>query len=363
MRVANLSYWLAVLAILLLIAWLSSGSVSRAIPSMAARSDAATVTLPRVAYRALTAERIAHVVRVEGQIEAHKAITIKARLDSVVKTVRVQDGDRIAGGTLLLELDAEDLPARIKAVSAGIELARSELAAARSLSDRGLASDIARKERVANLSTAESQLVTLETQLAHTVIKAPFGGVAEQVLAEPGESVKNGDMLLRLIKDESLIMVGQIPQQHVHAMQPGLKVHGRLLSGREIEGRLSFVSSEADPATRTYRVEALFSNPERLKLAGSTVTLSIQLGTVEAHRISPAHLTLDRQGQLSIQHLADDDTIVETPVARVQATNEAIWVSGLPSTIRMVTLGKGFAPVGSRVAAYEESAVLSRADP
>ncbi len=363
MPFAKTSYWLALLATLVVIGWLASGKVSQATTGLATREQMSDGGLSRVAYRVLTASVIDNEVRAEGQVEADRAITVRARIDSVVKQLPVDNGTRVARASLLVELDAEDLPARIASAKAAVELARSEMAAAKSLSGRGLMADTDRQQRVASLASAEAQLASLETLLGYTTIRAPFAGLVDLVAVDAGESVRSGDMLLRLIDDERLLMVGQVPQQSVSALKLGLSVRGRLLSGQDLHGRLTFIRSEADPATRTYRVEAAFDNPKRLRLAGSTVSLAILLGTVEAQQLSPADLTLDRQGRLSVQHLSEDDVLLETPVERVKATAEAVWVTGLPRETRLVTLGKGFAPVGSKVEAVEESTLSSRTSP
>ena len=75
-------------------------------------------------------------------------------------------------------MEQEDWPARASRLPGGGRTCQSELAAARSLSDRGFTSDTSRKERQANLSQAEAQQTTAETQLGFTtILRAPFSGV------------------------------------------------------------------------------------------------------------------------------------------------------------------------------------------
>ncbi|MBK8972631.1 MAG: efflux RND transporter periplasmic adaptor subunit [Hahellaceae bacterium] len=360
MNKASVSYWLAVGTVVGLILWFSTGTVTQAGTSLAEKNLSATAGPLKVAYRALQAETIAHALRAEGQVEADKAVTLAARLDSVVSQVRVKAGARVTQGTVLVEMDQEDWPSRLASAKAAVELAKAELAAARSLSDRGLASDTSRKERQANLAQAEAQQMTLETQLGFTTVRAPFSGVVETVEVEGGESVRNGSPLLRLIDDQHLKLVVRVPQQSIQSVALGQSVTGRLLDGRVLRGKVSFIGAEADAETRTYRVEAAFLNPGGTRLSGATASVSVDVGSVLAHRLSPAYLSLNPEGQLSVQIVDEQNTLRELPVERVRADKDSVWVTGLPPLARMVTLGKGFAPVGSVVEATEEQDLFAQ---
>ena len=360
---AAVSYWLAMGTVVALIVWFSTGSVTQAGTTVSDRSQAPVSGPLKVAYQTLIAAPMTHELRAEGQIEAETAVTLTARLDTVVKQVKVKAGTRVSAGAVLIEMEQEDWPARLASAKAAVELAKSELAAARSLSDRGFTSDTSRKERQANLSQAEAQQTTLETQLGFTTIRAPFSGVVETVAVEAGEALRNGAALLRLIDDQHLKLVIRIPQQSIRDVRIGQSVVGQTLDGREIRGKVSFIGAEADTATRTFRVEAAFDNAQQWRLSGATASVSVQVGEVLAQHLSPAYLSLNAEGQLSVQIVDEQNVIRELPVQRVRADKESVWVTGLPEKARLVTLGKGFAQVGATVEAVEEQALLAREAP
>lgn len=350
------SYWLALGLMILVIVWLSSGSVSQARDSAPdpLKKSPETV-LPNVAYRALEAETIADTLSVEGYIEARHNAWIRSRLDSSVEEIPVREGQQVRKGDTLLRLDRESLPTQIAATEARLRQKRSELKAAESLSGRRLASETDLATRQADLAETEAELSSLKLQLSFTTLSAPFDAMIETLDVEPGEQVSPGDPMIHLVSNHQLVLVAQVPQQHIRRVRKGLPVEARLLDGRKMVGEIDFIATVADTATRTYRVEALFRNADGERLAGSTAKLDIRFGEVQVHALSPAFLTLDDSGSLSIQHIDEENRVIETPVERVRASATQVWVRGLPAQIRLLTLGKGFVQVGETVNAQPEA--------
>ncbi len=349
------TYWVALGIVIVITAWVASGSVESAKDTPPEAESSQPEQLPKVAYRTITATSVPRTITVQGQIESWRDLVLEARQDSYVEAIHVENGQRVNKGDLLLTLSKEDLPAQMAEAKAQAAVAKSELVAAQSLFKRGLLADTELKVKEASVASAEATVARLNQQLDNTLIKAPFDGVIEDRRVENGATVQNGTELLKIVDDSKLKLVGQVPQQHILQLNQGDVVVAKLLNGAEVTGRTSFIGYQASSSTRTYRMEAELENPERKRLSGATATLEIGLGEVEAHVISPALLRLDEEGRLSVEHLSDDDRVLVTPVARVKASNTALWVSGLPHNTRLITLGKGFVSQGQLVDAVPEA--------
>ncbi|WP_020407253.1 efflux RND transporter periplasmic adaptor subunit [Hahella ganghwensis] len=349
------TYWVALGIVILITAWVASGSVETAKDSPPEATDTGQKALPKVAFREIGAVSVAKTITVQGQVEPWRQLVLGSRLDSYVEEIRVEKGQRVKKGEVILTLSEEDLPARMLEAKAEAAVAKSELTAAQSLFKRGLLADTELKVKEASVASAEAAVARLDQLLQHSVIKAPFDGVIETRHVEVGATVQTGTELIEIVDDTKLKLVGQIPQQYVLQLKAGDQMVARLLNGKEVKGRVSFIGYQANSSTRTYRVEAELSNPEHLRIAGATATLAIDLGEVKAHKISPALLSLDDKGNLSVEHLTDDNHVQITSVERVKATNTALWVSGLPQETRLITLGKGFVTEGQLVNAVPES--------
>ncbi|MBU6953293.1 efflux RND transporter periplasmic adaptor subunit [Hahella sp. HN01] len=358
MRTRIPTYWISFGIIVALAVWLMAGPVQTAQTEApeAAKQEKAAPT--KVAYKVAQAETIKKALEIQGQIDVWRQVNLQSRLGSTVEKVAAERGRRVNQGDLLLTLNEEDLPAQMAQAKAQVDVARSELKAAKSLMQRGLQAETELKSKQAALASAEAAVARLEQDLKHTRIHAPFAGVIEDRMVELGQTVQEGVTLVRLIDDHKLKLIGQAPQQQVGLISIGQPVTAHLLNGETLTGRVSFIAAQADANTRSFTVEAELDNPQRLRVAGSTATLNIDVGDVMAHRISAALLSLDEKGRLSVEYLDADQRIARTPVERIRASNTELWVSGLPETVKLITMGRGYAKLGEKVDATPEEELL-----
>jgi multidrug efflux system membrane fusion protein len=74
-------------------------------------------------------------------------------------------------------------------------------------------------------------------------------------------------------------------------------------------------------------------------------------GEALAQRISPALLTLDSAGTLGVYIVDDMQIAAFIPVEIEQSETDGIWVSGLPETANVITVGQGYVNPGQKVEA------------
>ena len=69
---------------------------------------------------------------------------------------------------------------------------------------------------------------------------------------------------------DPMLLVGQVSERDVTRLAIGGTATGALVSGETATGIISFIGHQADPSTRTYRVEATVPNPDHQLLSGAT---------------------------------------------------------------------------------------------
>jgi multidrug efflux system membrane fusion protein len=149
--------------------------------------------------------------------------------------------------------------------------------------------------------------------------------------------------------------VGFVPESDVARVTPGVSAGARLVSGREVTGQVTFVSRSADPLTRTFRVELTVANEDLAIRDGQTAEIAIAAEGAPAHLLAQSTLTLDDDGRLGVRSVAEDDTVAFLPVTLLRDTREGVWVTGLPETVDVITLGQEYVTDGVRVApSFEE---------
>ncbi|MBD3898091.1 efflux RND transporter periplasmic adaptor subunit [Halomonas sp. ML-15] len=343
------SILLALACGLALLLWMLFGDLQRFSAEAPEAEPARDVTLTRVEVQHSNAQRFSPRLTAQGQLSAWQDIELRARREGQIDALPVAQGERVEAGQTLLELAREDLPSQLARAEADLELARAELAGADQLRQRDLVSRTEQLRLAGAVAGAVAEVEQLRQALEHTRPKAPFAGTLDQLNVDAGATLQVGEVYARLVDDSRLRATANIAQRDALDLEPGLPVSVRLLDGSTLDGELSYVASRADEGTRSFAVEARVDNPERRRLAGASASLIITRAEQSAHRLSPALLVLDTEGQLGVYAVDDDDRVVIHSVRLLAADSREAWVTDLPDSVTLITLGGGFVSDGERV--------------
>jgi multidrug efflux system membrane fusion protein len=130
----------------------------------------------------------------------------------------------------------------------------------------------------------------------------------------------------------------------------------RLVTGQTVQGRVRYVGSRSDPATRTFTVELEVRNPSGRMAAGVSAELRIGLEHVLAHRVPASLLALDEAGVLGVKAVDEQGRVVFHPAEVMRADADSLWLGGLPERLRLITVGQGFVNPGAAVTPVPEDA-------
>ncbi len=359
------SYLLALLIALAAAAWLLSGiypeliaNADDAAPEATAESKPApaaelrpTVRVARLHAR----ERIEEVV-IYGHTEAVRKVLIKAETPGRVVALPVERGMRVKAGKVIARLALDDREARLNEAQALARQREIEYSAAERLKAKGFRAETAHAGSQARLDAALAQVARVEVEIAKTRIRAPFDGVLEERVAELGAYLKIGEVVARLVDEEPFLVIGQVSEVDVARLALGADGEARLATGDSISGKIRFIAATADPETRTFRVELEVANQDRSLRDGITAELRLPVGTVRAHVVSPAVLTLDDEGRIGIRAVAADGRVGFYPVGILGNDAEGVWLAGLPEVIDVIVVGQEFVRHGDRVLAVAAEA-------
>ncbi|MBB1487606.1 efflux RND transporter periplasmic adaptor subunit [Oceanospirillum sediminis] len=285
----------------------------------------------------------------QGQIEAWRSVELRAQVSGTVRELPVEQGHSLEAGDLLLKLSDSEFKARLRSAEAEVRLKKAELEAAKRLKRTNLQTETEVLRLQSELENARASLVSAKENLKHAAPVAPFAGVLDKNDAELGQFLSSGDSWGRLVNIDKLKVTAQIPQQHIAEVSVGQTTRVVLLDGRELEGVVSFVASAAETSTRSFRVEVMVENPEQLRIAGASATLVINLGSIRAHKVSPALLSLDDKGQLGVKWVDAADRVVFQKVELLSTGTDGAWIGGLPEKTRVISVGGGFVEHGQQV--------------
>jgi membrane fusion protein, multidrug efflux system len=313
--------------------------------------------LTTVRTRQITAEDYASVVLVTGQTEASRQITIRSQLDGRVDKIGAKKGQLVKRGQMLMTFDEEDWPARVEEAEARVKQRELEHDAAKKLAKKGFQAATKLAEAFANLQASKRQLKRMLTDLRNTVIFAPFDSILNDRHVEIGNVLRKGDAIAELIDLDPILVTAFVSERDYLSLSRGQAAKARLADGTEFPGVVRYVSSAAEPNTRTFKVELEIPNPDSTLVAGVTAELALPLPPIPAHRVSAALFTLDSSGKLGLKTVDPSNTVVFVPVRIVGGTDREIFVTGLPAVANVITVGQDFVIAGEKVTSVPDTAI------
>ncbi len=187
-------------------------------------------------------------------------------------------------------------------------------------------------------------------------VKAPFDGYLETFSVKEGDYLNTGAVCATIIDPDPMRLIGEVSEKEINFVKVGAKAEAELISGKKVEGVVSFVSTSANKGTRTFRVEIDVKNSDRSIRDGVSAQIAIKGDTILAHKISPSILMLGEAGELGIRTVNEDDQVEFKKIDILEDSMEGIWITGLPKNTRIITIGQEYVFQGQTVNVKEISA-------
>ena len=353
----------------------SSGVVSQANvaePKEAAGpSDAVLVSLAKPELR-----DIADKITLAGTVTPYEQVTLYARVNGYLKSIRVDIGDRVQKGRLLAEIDLPEMQASLQEKGAVVMRAEAALGQShaavgqyeaeatfqqlnherlRSIRqrapdvlpqhevDRALAGlEVARsklEKAKADVSVAEAALEAtkaglgvLERMAEYAKITAPISGVVTERFVDPGDLVQAATSsrtqaapIVSVARLDRVRIVVDIPEPQAPYVHQGTGATVRVAGVEPITTQIAGTSSILSAATRTMRAEIHLANGKQLLRPGMTAAVTLDLRAIEGALTVPVS-AVSVQGDNYGVFVVEGDTATQRVVKTGLESSEWIQI-------------------------------------
>jgi multidrug efflux system membrane fusion protein len=312
-----------------------------------------------ITARPLTPQPFTREVTIVGRSEPLTRVNLAAQTAGDVAKLLVDRGHVVNKGQVLLRLDMATRQADLAAAEARVKAAAAAAKTARNLFKEGFTAETRLAEQEATLAEARQTLARIRQDIAYTKVQAPIEGVVEERLIDVGDYVNVGTPLFELIGRDQFLIVGYAAQQDRDLIQKNQAAQATLANGQTVAGLVRFIATNAEPNTKTYRVEMLVDGDEFQIPTGMTATMALPVAEVEAYFIPHSLLVLSDTGQIGVMTVRDTSptTVLFMPVTSLADTATGLWVEGLPPAgITLVTRGQASLASGTKVKVQMEGA-------
>ena len=299
-----------------------------------------------------------------GTVQALNTATIRSQVTGLLQSVDFVEGQQVKRGDILAQIDPRPYQALLAQAQAQMgrdqaQLANTETNLNRNLPllSKGFATDqqvTDQKSQVSQLQSAiksdEAAVDNAQTQLSYATLTAPFDGVTGVRQTDVGNIIHPTDAqgLVTMTQVQPIAVLFTLPASDIAQVQDALAV-GKVeaiaydQAGTKAldTGQLLLVNNQADPATGTVQLKALFPNLQRRLWPGTFVNVELTTSVAKAALTVPADAVQQGPQGAFIYVVGDGSKADVRPVQTgQQRRNVAIITKGLNPGETVVVQGQ-----------------------
>ena len=340
--------------ILILSIWMISGSFKED-ASTSKKDFTPKAKFFKVQVEHLKSSIIEETIELTGITIPARRVILKSETRGIIEDTYAQRGSFLKEGDVIVQIELKDRTQLLAQAQAIVKQRQQEYDASKNLIQKDFIPEVRLTESLAALESANASLAAIENDIRATKITAPFDGKLQDRIVEKGTYVKVADPIAEVVELNPLAIKGDVIESDIQHLSAGMSAYAILVTGEKLEGTLRYIAPAADLNSRTFLIELEVENPRNVYFAGITSKITIPLENVEAHKLSAALLTLDKEGALGVKVIENENKVKFRKVEIIQAEDNYIWVKGLPHSIQLITIGQDFVKDGETVVVIEKS--------
>ncbi|MBO4720572.1 MAG: efflux RND transporter periplasmic adaptor subunit [Prevotella sp.] len=289
-----------------------------------------------------------------GIVEEREGTAVSFTSMGVVKRVLVNEGQSVAKGQLIAEMDDTQARNLLNGAEAQMNQANDALERYKLLHDNGSLPEVQWVEIQSKVAQAKSQYEVAKKNLADCRLTAPVSGIIGKKLVGAGETAMPSQAVVTILDISSVKVKVAIPEAEVSGITAStpstinVEAAQKQVNGGKIEKGI-----QADALTHTYEVRINVLNSDRKLLPG--MVASVQFAAVAQQQTEQAMLPVTAvqrraDGSLFVWTVAKDSTAHRTTVSTGETQGNRIAISnGIESGQRVVTEGYQKLSEGTKV--------------
>jgi len=343
-----------------LVATLISAAILRnpggALPAKRTQSDAAPLVVEVITARS---QSMPVLLQAAGQVASEHAVQVRPQVSGVLKQVFFSEGDSVAAGQRLFQIDAAPFEVTLESAQAAWENAAGNAGRLESLLARGFVTPQDARNARAAASVAEAAYKQARINLAYTDIHAAISGRTGSIAVKAGNNVAPADAAPLVVINEMQPVLVQfsVAQQQLQRVRDyqarqTIKVSVTRDDGtdRLDEGDLVFIDNTVNAGTGTVLLKARLPNERQTLWPGQYVGVRMQLAVETRAIVVPRTAVQTGQDGNYVFVVADRKAQVRTIKVDRQVEDLAVVASGLAEGEQIVASAPRNLRAGTTVA-------------
>lgn len=304
-----------------------------------------------------------------GYVTAINTVDVRPKVQNIVRTIHVKEGQFVKAGQLLFTLDERSDQSNVAKARAQLAAGQSDLADAELTLKRN--QDLLAKNFVSQavVDTARNKVESLRNTmkanqaitesstiaLSDNRIVASISGRIGIISVHPGSLAQpSGDAMVTITQLDPIAVSFTLPERELANItatypQANAPVTVQLAGQPELTGKLIFIDNAADTQSGTIRMKAQFDNAAQKLWPGSFVNVSLVARNVSNAVLVPAQAVVNGPVYKFIYVVEPDNKVKEQKVEVLAIEQGQAAVTGLAAGARVVVEGMQNLRLGSKV--------------
>ena len=203
-------------------------------------------------------------IETQANLKTRKNILILSEFQGTLERVFVEEGQKVKKGTLLAQINDSGLQEQLEQLEIQTNFAKENFERVQRLWENNIGSEIQYLKSKADYETSQKGVDQMSDMLSKTKIYAPFDGIIDEIISNPGSSMVPGiSQILRLVNLETVYAEAFVSEKYISNVSAETEVLVRIpLLEKEIKSVITQTGNFINPNNRTFRIEVPVENPD-----------------------------------------------------------------------------------------------------
>ena len=233
--------------------------------------------LPIVKVKEVETIPFSSSLSVVGVIKPYASVKISSEEGGLIVALNKDKGSYVGKGEIIARVKKDIEIATYEQTEAQVELARINYEKQKQLYDDNATTEIQYLTAKWQYEAALRSQDVLKQRLKTGYIRSPISGVVDEKYMNKGEMSAPGSPIFNIIDISRVKISAGIPETYVTQIKKGqnVTITCNVIPGAEFEGKISYISPSLSATNRTFEVEIIINNREKLLKPEMSVNVNV----------------------------------------------------------------------------------------
>lgn len=275
-------------------------------------------------------------------LEADEEAMVVSKVQGLVNKLHVEEGDVITEGTVLAELDDEQLQLEAKRAKATMDRLENELNRKKELYNKELISAQEYENAKYEFEAQQSDYELAKLQVKYTHIRAPISGVISERVIKKGNMINADQEVFKITDFDPLLAVLNVPEHEMEKLQKGQQtlIQVDAVANKTFEGKILRISPTVDSETGTFEVTVSVKDESRRLKPGMFGQVQIVYDTHPNTMTIPKNAVINEDGTSNVFTIRNNTAFRKQITMGYENGNVVEVLDGLQPADTVVTVGQ-----------------------